>query len=89
MNCLMIRICLPMAACLRRPYPDWAADRWSESPRFRWSSATGANAQVSTASRRRSASTRDEILSAAGYSEQEIIELRAAGVLGEAASVPA
>jgi crotonobetainyl-CoA:carnitine CoA-transferase CaiB-like acyl-CoA transferase len=30
-----------------------------------------------------------EILSAAGYSEQEIIELRAAGVLGEAASVPA
>ncbi len=58
MNCLMIRICLPMAACLRRPYPDWAADRWSESPRFRWSSATGANAQVSTASRRRSASTR-------------------------------
>ena len=30
-----------------------------------------------------------EILSAAGYSEHEIIELRAAGVLGEVASVPA
>jgi crotonobetainyl-CoA:carnitine CoA-transferase CaiB-like acyl-CoA transferase len=30
-----------------------------------------------------------EILSAAGYSEQEIIELRAAGVLGATASVPA
>jgi crotonobetainyl-CoA:carnitine CoA-transferase CaiB-like acyl-CoA transferase len=28
-----------------------------------------------------------EILSAAGYSEQEIIELRSAGVLGAAASV--
>jgi len=30
-----------------------------------------------------------EILSAAGYSEQEIMELRAAGVLGATASVPA
>jgi hypothetical protein len=75
MNCLMIRICLPMAACWRPPFPGWAVDRWSESPRFRWSSATDANAH--------------EILSAAGYSQQEIIELRSAGVLGAAASVPA
>jgi hypothetical protein len=52
------RICLPMAACWRQPFPDWAADRWSESRRFRWSSATGANALASTASRRGSASTR-------------------------------
>jgi crotonobetainyl-CoA:carnitine CoA-transferase CaiB-like acyl-CoA transferase len=57
---------LPMAACSRPPSPDWAADRWSESPRFRWSSATGANAQASTASRRKVGEHAIEILSAAG-----------------------